>query len=147
MDGAKDDYEANERYIAYLLDKAWLARIQGNFEMAEQWLEEGTSRIVETLKKQPEDRNAGNMLTLASFRYWEMKQELPPEPILAMLPYYYSNSGSIRACRDASMAARKAIMLGATVRATELTTYLMEQGYRDVIFMRACRAHSLCNGQ
>jgi tetratricopeptide (TPR) repeat protein len=145
--GAKDDYETNVRYTAYLVDKAWLAKIQGNDEMAEQWLKEGTARIVEILKEQPGDRHAGNLLTLASFRYWEMKQELPPEPILAMLPYYYSNSGSIRACQDASMAARKAIMLGATARATELTAHLMEKGFRDVIFMRACRAQSLCNGQ
>ena len=83
---------------------------------------------------------------LAAFRLWEMKQELPPESILTKLPYYYSTSGSIRACFDASMAARKAIMFGAATRAVELTDYLMDRGYREVDFVRVCKAHSMCSG-
>ncbi len=147
QDGVRDDLGAIELYSAYLADRAWLAGEMGNHEMAVQWLNESMANSVEILKNLPGNSSAGNLLTLASFRYWELKQKLPPEPILTKLPYYYSNSGSIRACQDASMAARKAIMLGATVRATELTGYLLEKGYRDVIFMRACRAHSLCSGQ
>lgn len=147
QDGVKDNTEAIESHTAYLIDRAWLAKIMGDTNSAELWLKESMLGSVTTLERLPGNRNAGNLLTLASFRYWEMKQQLPADSILALLPYYYSNSGSIRACRDASMAARKAIMLGATARATELTAYLMEKGYRDVIFMRACRAHSLCNGQ
>jgi hypothetical protein len=83
----------------------------------------------------------------AVFRLWEMKQELPREPILTNLPYYYSTSGSIRACLDASMAARKAIMFGATARAVELTDYLMDRGYREANFMRVCKKYSLCSEQ
>jgi len=147
QDDVTDDYTAIESYTAYLIDRAWVAQSRDDFEMAEQWLKDSMARSVARLEQLPGNRNAGNLLMLAAFRYWEMKQELPPEYILTILPYYYSNSGRIRACFDASMAARKAIMLGATARAVELTGYLMDRGYAEVTFMRACKTHSLCNGQ
>ena len=84
---------------------------------------------------------------LAAFQYWEMTQELPSDSILTLLPYYYSNSGRTRACYDGSMAARKAIMLGATARAVELTDYLMGNGYAELEFMRVCKEYALCSGQ
>lgn len=84
---------------------------------------------------------------LAAFRFWEVKQALPRESILKLLPYYYSSSGQTRACFDVSLAARKAMMLGDNSRAGEFTAYLMDKGYAEVTFMQACKAHSFCKGQ
>jgi tetratricopeptide (TPR) repeat protein len=141
-----DDLKIKEAYTAFLTDRAWVAHMAGDDTKAERWLNESIAISTETLKKLPGNRGMGNLLMLATFRLWEIKQELPTDSILTLLPYYYSNSGSVRACFDASMAARKAIMLGATARAVELTGYLIEKGYAEKNFIRACKAHALCNG-
>ena len=144
---AEDDVEANEQYTAFLLDRAWLAGAMSDPDMAVRLLEQGMSRSLERLRVLPGNRFAGNHLMLAAFRYWDVTGSLPGESILMKLPYYYSNSGQIQACLDASMAARKAIMLGDRERAQELKAYLMGNGYAETTFMRACKAHALCNGQ
>ncbi|MGB5488781.1 MAG: toll/interleukin-1 receptor domain-containing protein [Lysobacterales bacterium] len=144
---ANDDFDAFEAYAAYLIDRAWLAQKMGHSELAERILLNGMTRSVEMLKKLPGNRDAGNLLTLAAFRFWDFKQVLPQESILTLLPYYYSSGGETRACFDVSMAARKAMMLGDKSRAHELTGYLLNSGYAEVTFMQACKAHSYCIGQ
>jgi len=147
QDGITDDLDDIENYTSFLIDRATLAQMTGDLEMAERLFNDSMALSIETLEKFPGNRGAGNQLMRAVFRLWEMKQELPREPILTNLPYYYSTSGSIRACLDASMAARKAIMFGATARAVELTDYLMDRGYREANFMRVCKKYSLCSEQ
>lgn len=144
---ADDDVEANEQYTAFLLDRAWLAGAMDDQGTAVRLLELGMSRSLDRLKVLPGNRVAGNHLMLAAFRYWDVMGELPGESILMKLPYYYSNSGQIQACLDASMAARKAIMLGDRERAKELQAYLTGNGYAETTFMRACKAHAVCNGR
>jgi len=144
---AEEDVEANEQYTAFLLDLAWLAGAMSDPDMAVRLLEQGMSRSLERLRILPGNRVAGNNLMLAAFRYWNVMGVLPGESILMNLPYYYSNSGQIQACLDASMAARKAIMLGDRERAKELQAYLTGNGYAESTFMRACKAHALCNGR
>jgi hypothetical protein len=114
---------------------------------AVQLLQTAMTRSLDELRKYPGNRDAGNLLMLAAFQYWEVKQALPEETILMNLPYYYSSSGQIKACFDASLAARKAIMLGDKNRADEMTDYLMQKEFAEVTFMRACKAHSFCNGR
>lgn len=146
QNGLEHDLDTIEAYTYYLIDRAWLAQIKGDSDQARQLLEESMANSMETLKKLPGNRIAGNQLMLATYRLWDLTQETPSASILSMLPYYYSNSGNIRACHDASMAVRKAIMLGATARAAELTSYLIEKGYREVFFMRDCRQYGYCKG-
>lgn len=147
QDDVKDELQAIGLYTFYIIDRGLLAQMKGDLKIAERLFRDGMARSLEVLEELPGNRSAGNLLMLAVFRLWEMQQELPPETILTKLPYYYSTSGRIRACFDASMAARKAIMFGATARAVELTGYLMDRGYGEVDFVRVCRAHSLCAGQ
>lgn len=142
-----DDFDADKEYTAYLIDRAWLAQRMGRIELAEQLLLDGMTRSVEFLKTFPGNRYAGNLLMLAAFRFWEVKQALPRESILKLLPYYYSSSGQTRACFDVSLAVRKAMMLGDNSRADEFTAYLVDKGYAEVTFMQACKAHSFCKGQ
>ena len=144
QDAAEDDLDAIEAYTVYLIDSAWFAQMKGDSALAQQLLEKSKANSIETLKKLPGNRNAGNLLMLATYRLWDIKQEMPSDSILTILPYYYSNSGSIRACHDASMAVRKAIMLGATATAAKLAAYLIDNGYREVFFVRACKKYSLC---
>ena len=119
----------------------------GDRDTAVRLLEQGMSRSLDRLRALPGNRMAGNQLMLAAFRYWDVTGALPGESILMNLPYYYSNSGQIQACLDASMAARKAIMLGDRERAEELKAYLTGNGYAETTFMRACKTHALCNGR
>ena len=84
---------------------------------------------------------------LAVFLHWELNKALPPETVMALLPDYRSNRGRTRACTDASMAVRKAIMVGDVAWAGELTTYLLDKGYAEVSFKRVCETYSLCKGQ
>ncbi|MGA9575594.1 MAG: toll/interleukin-1 receptor domain-containing protein [Lysobacterales bacterium] len=147
QNSVEDDRGADMDYTSFLIDRAWVAKAMNDPGLAVKLLEEGMSRSISALQKLPGDRNAGNLLMLAAFRYWDLKQTLPDESILMNLPYYYSSSGQIRACFDASLAVRKAIMLGDRDRAEELTLYLMGNGYAETTFMRACRAHAFCNGR
>ena len=142
-----DDPDAVKEYAAYLIDRGWLAQRMGRTGLAEQLLIDGMTRSVEVLKMFPGNRYAGNLLTLAAFRLWEVTQTLPQESVLKLLPYYYSSSGQTRACFDVSLAARKAMMLGNKSRAAEFTGYLVDKGYAEVTFMHACKAHSFCEGQ
>ena len=146
-DSVEVDLTSNEDYIGFLIDRAWIANAAGDSAQAEKMVTDSMSRANDSLQKLPGNRNMGNLLMQAAFEYWDMKQVLPSDSILMNLPYYYSNSGQIRACYDASMAARKAIMLGDRQRAEELTGYLLGNGYAETTFVRACKAHGFCKGQ
>jgi len=147
QDAVTDDSIADELYTTYLIDRAWLAQTMADPELAEQLLVDGMTRSVEALQSSPGNRGAGNLLMLAAFRYWEVKKTLPQDSILMLLPYYYSSSGQTRACFDASLAARKAIMLGDIDRTNELSRYLIDRGYGEATFIQACKTHNFCNGQ
>lgn len=142
-----EDFGAIESYQSFLLNWARLAQLDGNVEMAERLIQDSITRIIETLQLSPSNRIAGNRLMLAVFLLWEIKQKLPPEPVMALLPDYRGNRGRTRACADANMAVRKSIMLGDTARAGELTAYLIDKGYAEAGFMRVCKEYSLCQGQ
>ncbi|HEY5775508.1 MAG TPA: TIR domain-containing protein [Xanthomonadales bacterium] len=143
----EDDSNSVEPYVSFLADRAWIAQAMGDSGSAEELLTDAMTLSIDSLQKSPGNRSMGNLLMLAAFRYWDVKQTLPEESILMNLPYYYSNNGQIRACFDASLAARKAIMLGDRARADELTGYLMDRGFAEATFMRACKAHSFCGGR
>jgi tetratricopeptide (TPR) repeat protein len=145
----KDDGESDETirmYADYLLNWARLARAGGDVAMAEALLEEATDRIIGLLEKHPGDRGAGNLLVKAVFPVWEMNQAQPSDLVMAHLPNYQANPGRTRACADASLAARQAVMQGDTARARELVSYLQDSGYTEVSFMRFCRKYALCEG-
>jgi tetratricopeptide (TPR) repeat protein len=140
--GTQDEYTSF--YVYFLLDRAWLSRLSGAEDMAVKWLEQAIPLITGVLEKQPGEPYSGNQMVRAAFMLWEIKQELPAQSIMTLLPDYENHSGRTRACADASMAARKAVMLGQTDRARSLTEYLINKGYRDKRFMRFCKAYSLC---
>ena len=144
-EGAQDE---NTRFhLTFLLNRASLAQSRGATESALRLLANAQQEITGLLEKLPQDRTAGNRLTRTVFQRWELTQELPPEPIMDQLPAYDNNAGYIRACTDASLAAKKAVMLGDMSRAGELTAYLIGKGYTEVSFVRFCKAYSLCEGQ
>ena len=147
QDDIKEDFNAIESYQAFLLNWARLAQMEGKLETAGLLLEDSMTRIAETLQISPGNRIAGNRLMLAVFLHWELNKALPPETFMALLPDYRSNRGRTRACTDASMAVRKAIMLGDVAWAGELTAYLLDKGYAEVSFKRVCETYSLCKGQ
>ncbi len=140
-----DDLHTLKVYATYLLDRAWLANERGDLALAEGLLQTGTDHLTAVLRRSPSNREVGNLLTLAAYRYWEIKKELPPEDVLALLPDYGVEEGRTRACVDASMAVRKAIMLGDKERAGELVSYLSERGYRGSDFMRVCTENLYCD--
>jgi len=145
VDSAQDD--TNRDYAHFLLDRATLAESRNDIETAARLLESTQERIIRLLDKLPGERYAGNLLMQEVFKIWELKQELPPEPVMAQLPDYENNNGHTRACKDASLAVKKAVMFGDTARARKLTDYLLDKGYTEVSFMRFCREYSLCNGR
>jgi tetratricopeptide (TPR) repeat protein len=144
-DGAQDDNITN--YVTFLLYKAELAQSMGDTETAIQLLGDAQNRIIRLLEKLPSNRVAGNLLMQTVFQTWELTQKMPEEAIMTKLPAYSKNEGNIRACTDASLAAKKAVMLGDMARAGELTTYLLDRGYTQVSFVHFCKAYSLCTGE
>jgi hypothetical protein len=133
--------------VTFLLYKAELAQSMGDTETAIQLLGDAQNRIIRLLEKLPSNRVAGNLLMQTVFQTWELTQKMPEEAIMTKLPAYSKNEGNIRACTDASLAAKKAVMLGDMARAGELTTYLLDRGYTQVSFVHFCKAYSLCTGE
>ena len=143
--GAQD--EDIRGYVYFQLDMALLARSMGASEMAAELLEGAMNKMIDLLAKLPGDRHAGNLMTEAVFQTWVLHQELPSESVLALLPEYKGDDGNTRACGDANLAAKQAVMFGDTDRASELTGYLMSRRYTKVSFVQFCRAYSLCSDQ
>ncbi|MGD9021249.1 MAG: hypothetical protein PVF46_05585, partial [Lysobacterales bacterium] len=52
----------------------------------------------------------------------------------------------VRACTDATQAAKQAVMLGDMAEAQRLTVYLLDSGYTEMSFMRFCEEFALCEG-
>ncbi len=133
-------------YSAYLLDRAWLANERGDAELAADLLEQGLAPLAAEAARLPNNRTIGNELTLAAYRYWEIRGEPPADDIMSLLPDYREHPGRTRACRDASIAVRKAVMLGNPPEAEDLVAYLLEKGFRETGFMQICRLYYDCPG-
>jgi len=133
-------------YSTYLLDRAWLANERGDTNLAMRLLDGVLAMISTEAVKMPHNRPIGNTLTLASYRYWEITDELPAAETLSLLPDYRALEDRTRACTDASMAIRKEVMLGDAARANDLVSYLLDKGYRESGFMRICRLYYDCSG-
>ena len=146
-DNISDDLRTLQAYSIYLLNRAWIAREMGEREVAEEKIVVSLDLISTLISKLPDSRDLGNLLTQATFQYWEIENDFPPSDIMRQLPDYNSGSGRIRACTGASVAVRKAIMLGDMAHAGELTNYLLDHGYGETDFLRVCKAYSLCVGQ
>lgn len=145
----KDDGEEDETirlYVYFLLDRVRLAQAMGEADVAEHLLQEAMDRVIGVLEKRPGDRGGGNSLMEAVFLDWEMRQTLPSAAVMAHLPDYEGNPGQTRACADASLAARQAVMLGDFDSARRYTDYLLGNGYTEMSFMRFCKAYALCAG-
>ena len=134
-------------YTGYLLDHAWLANEKGDTGLAADLLEQGLALLETEAIKLPHNRQIGNTLTLAAYRYWQIRDELPPDNILSLLPDYRANSGRIRSCLDASLAVRKEVMLGNPAKADDLVAYLLDSGFRETSFIQICRLYYDCSGE
>jgi hypothetical protein len=146
-ENGSSDLRTVQAYSIYLLNHAWIARDMGDLDLAEEKIIISLDLISTLISELPNSRDLGNLLTQAIFQYWEIENDFPPSDIMKQLPDYKPGSGRIRACTDASVAVRKAIMLDDMAYADELTTYLLGRGYGEASFMRVCKAHSLCIGQ
>jgi tetratricopeptide (TPR) repeat protein len=143
----EEDMRTSLIYIYFLIDRAWLAKTNGDEQMASQLLNDIQLHLAASQRNMSFKRSAGNMLVQAAFQQWEMTGELPPANILAQLPEYTVGSGRTRACLDANRAVNKAVMLGQQSQAREYTDYLLSHGYRETSFMQVCKKYALCPGQ
>jgi tetratricopeptide (TPR) repeat protein len=134
-------------YLNFLLDRSWLANQRGDSVLAGNLLEEVMALLIPRLEGLPDNRDLGNTLALAAYRYWEIRHELPTYELLSLIPDYSAFIGRTRACEDASRAVSLAVMLGEPARADKLVPYLLDSGYRETGFMRICKANFSCSGQ
>ncbi len=139
-----DDVKTLRLFALYLIDRAWLANERGNPGTAVGLLDRALGLLAAETMRLTDNRRVGNALTLAAFRYWEIRRELPPTEIMNLLPDYRAYNGRVRACIDASRAIYKTIMLGRPEEAEDLVAYLLEKGYREAGFMQVCRKYYSC---
>ena len=134
-------------YTTYLLDRAWLANKKGDTELAADLLDQGMDLLALEASRSVNNRAISNTLTLAAYRYWQIRGELPPDNILSLLPDYRANSGRTRSCQDASLAVRKEVMLGNPANADDLVAYLLDSGFRETGFIQICRLYYDYSGE
>ena len=144
---SEEDMRTSLVYVDYLIERARLAKIKGDTQLANQLLADIQLHLLAAQSNESFKRVTENKLVQAAFQHWELNGELPPPNILTYLPEYVSGSGRARACLDANMAVIKAVMLGQDALAREFTDYLLHNGYREAGFMRVCKQYSLCSGQ
>lgn len=147
IEAGLDNLSTLVTYTTYLLDRAWLANERGDSEQAADLIEQGMILLQTEASRLLNNRDIGNALTLAAYRYWQIKGELPPDNILSLLPDYRANSGRTRSCLDASLAVRKEVMLGNPEKADDLVAYLLASGFRETGFVQICRLYYGCSGE
>lgn len=147
IEAGLDNLSTLVTYTTYLLDRAWLANERGDSEQAADLIEQGMILLQTEASRLLNNRDIGNALTLAAYRYWQIKGELPPDNILSLLPDYRANSGRTRSCLDASLAVRKEVMLGNPEKADDLVAYLLASGFRESGFVQICRLYYGCSGE
>lgn len=138
--------EVSSNFIDFLLLSAWQAEAAENIALAENFLSEAITELEQILATAPGFRRAENQLVLAAFHYWDINGQQPPESVLASLPNYVPGHGRSRDCTDASMAVRKALMLGDRESAAQFTEYLLDKSYHEDRFMNICKSYSICAG-
>lgn len=139
-----DDVRAMIAYSNFRLYQSGIASIRGDQAFAKRAIAESVALLEALVIDLPDNRTLGNLLTQAAFQYWETRNELPPQESWSLLPDYSANVGRTRACLDADMAVRQAIMQGNMTRAEEMTTYLLSHGYREPGFVQICTSYSIC---
>jgi tetratricopeptide (TPR) repeat protein len=144
LEAGRDNMYTLKHYASYLLDRAWLANERGDTRLAADLLQQGLTLIATQAVRLPNSREIGNALTLAAYRYWQIKGEPPADDIVSMLPDYSTDTDRTRACEDADMAVRKAVLLGHPETAERLVGYLLDKGYAETGFMRVCRLYYDC---
>jgi len=132
-------------YASFLIGRAQLAQLRGETDRAIQ-LHSEAMKILTGVQKLSRSRDMENLLTMTVFRNWELVSEMPSEATLSLVPDYENSPGRTRACVDASLAVRRAIMENDDDQARKLTGYLLGNGYRNAGFMRVCKKYSLCPG-
>jgi tetratricopeptide (TPR) repeat protein len=134
-------------YVQFLIDRASIAAVNGESEIAQQLLTDIQLHLAAAQSNMSFRRKVENMLVRAVFEQWEISRKLPPADILSALPDFVFGSGRSRACADAGNAVRKAVMFNQVGQARKFTEYLLDKGYREPGFMRVCRQYFLCPGQ
>ena len=134
-------------YTNYLLDRAWLANEKGDTALGAELLDQAIALLVTEATRMQDDRKIGNALTMAAYRYWQIRGEAVPDHILSLLPDYRAYDGRARSCLDASLAVRKEVMLGSPANATDLVTYLLGNGFRETDFIRICKLYYGYSGE
>ena len=147
LESGLDNVYTLNTYTTYLLDRAWLAKERGDTQQAAGLVEHATALLASEAGGLLSNKKVGNTLTLAAYRYWQIRGKLPPDHILSLLPDYKTNSGRTRSCLDASLAVRKEVMLGSPANADDLVAYLLDSGYRETGFMRICELYYECSGE
>ena len=140
-----EDHQVMQGFVKFRLTRDWFVMKTGGPEAAGDFTKDTMSAVVKLLRQYPNSRENGNRLTLAVFQFWQANHELPSGDILSMLPQYDSDSGRTRKCHDASMAVRKAIVFGDNEKAGNLSTYLLNAGYREPAFMQVCQSSFMCD--
>lgn len=139
------DQRVAQNYVGYQLTRDWFAMQMDGPEAVRDAARETMANAANLFRQHPKGRENGNLFTQAAFQFWQANHELPPPDILSMLPQYNITSGRVRACSDASMAVRRAIMFGDTKKERALTSYLLNAGYYEDSFIQICKENSLCD--
>jgi len=146
-DGISDASFALTEYVSFLSGSAHLAKIEADIEKAGQLLDESMALLSTELNDVQGNRLAESMLVSIAFQYWELKNALPPDSVLTLLPDLGRNVGRIQSCAGVDAQVKLAIMFDDFVSAQESTDYLIEKGYQRASFVRICREYALCEGQ
>ncbi len=137
------DFRTTSMFVEHGLLTAQLAGARGDKLISAQILLRTLGELVVLFSADVSQKEAGYLLTRAVFHYWQVSRELPPERYMKLLPNYESRN--VSACREAVSAMQKAIMLGSMERASDLSSYLQNKGYREASFVRLCKTYDLCN--
>lgn len=142
-----EDMRTSLIYIQHLLNLARLSALSGNEESAIKSLHEIRVHLLASRNNMTFSRKAGNMLVEAAFYHWELSGEVPDDNIQSGFPDYDLGQGWARACMDAGSAVQMAIMRQQHEKAKAFADYLLENGYRQIGFIRVCEQYGLCSRQ
>lgn len=138
----KQDDEAEQTYINFLLTAANIEFLMGNIAAADNKWQQALQLQLARPNSQHSEQEKQNM----RFQWWEMHGDEVADVFPDVPDFNQAGTGTHRSCEDAVIAAKLSVLKGDLDSAAEPVAYLQQRGYADPAYIRFCRKFDLCTG-
>jgi len=138
------DVVSSIEYADFLIWYSEMALIKGEHVKALELLSESIDLLRGIITDDENLHRARLSMGKALYLDWYQSGTTPESDLKGLTYDYYADSQAPRACEEASLAARQAIMQGDEEATSSYTSYLLGRGYFEPGFIRLCKKYAFC---